>query len=86
MNIYVRNLSPGTSRAELLGCFRKYGAVEDVTISTYKVEGQAKASAFIEMPSQEQALAAVTALQGCALGGTLLKLQEVSLTREDKKR
>jgi len=76
MNIYVRNLSPRTSRSELLGCFEKHGDVTDVTISTWKVEGQPRASGSVEMPSKEQALAAVAALQGQDLGGNLLSLQE----------
>jgi RNA recognition motif-containing protein len=77
MNIYVRNLSPETSRSELLGCFEIYGDVTDVTISTYKVEGQSRASAFVEMPSKDHGLAAVAALQGKELGGNPLKLQDV---------
>lgn len=76
MNIYIRNLSPDTSRSELLGCFEIYGDVTDVTISTWKVEGHTKASGSVEMPSKEQALAAVAALQGQELGGNLLRLQE----------
>jgi RNA recognition motif-containing protein len=71
MNIYVRNLSPGTSRSELLGCFEKHGEVTDVTISTYKVQGTSKASGFVEIPSKDQALAAIAALQGQNLGGNL---------------
>lgn len=76
MNIYIRNLSPETSRSELLGCFEKHGEVTDVTISTYKVQGQSRASGFVEMPSQEQALAAVAALQGKDLSGSHLRIQE----------
>ena len=76
MNIYVRNLSPETSRSELLGCFQKHGEVTDITISTYMVEGQSRASGFVEMPSKDQSLAAVAALQGKELCGNLLRIQE----------
>jgi RNA recognition motif-containing protein len=76
MNIYVRNLSPETSRSELLGCFEIYGKVREVTISTYKVEGQSRGSAFVEMPFNDQGVAAVAGLQGKELGGHLLRLQE----------
>lgn len=76
MNIYVRNLSPETSRSELLGCFKIYGEVTEVSISTYKVEGKSRGSAFIEMPSKDQALAAIAGLQGQELCGNLLKVQE----------
>ena len=76
MNIYVRNLSPEITRSELLGCFEKHGEVSDVTISTYKVQGTSKATGFVEMPSKEQALAAIAALQGQDLGGNLLVIKE----------
>jgi RNA recognition motif-containing protein len=76
MNIYVRNLSPETSRSELLGCFENYGKVAEVTISTYKVEGQFRGSAFVEMPFNDQGVAAVAGLQGREMGGKLLRLQE----------
>lgn len=75
MNIYVRNLSPETSRIELLGCFEKHGKVTDVTISTYKVAGQFRSLGFVEMPSREQALEAIAALQSMDLGGYVLKIQ-----------
>jgi RNA recognition motif-containing protein len=75
MNIYVRNLSPTTSREELIGCFEEYGAVSDVTVSTYTVEGKSRASGFVDMPSDVQAKAAVDGLQGQALGGNLLRIQ-----------
>ena len=59
MNIYVRNLSPETLRSELLGCFEIFGKVADITISTYRVEDRSCASGFVEMPSREQAQAAI---------------------------
>ena len=76
MNIYVRNLSPDVSRSELLRCFEEHGEVAEVTISTYKVQGTSKSSGFVEMPSKDQALAAIAALQGQNLGGSLLEIQE----------
>jgi nucleolin len=75
MTIYVRNLSPKISRWELIECFEKHGEVTDVTISTYKIQGQFKALGFVEMPSKDQALAAIAALQGQDLGGNLLEIQ-----------
>ena len=76
MNIYVRNLSPETSRSELLGCFEIYGKVTEVTISTYKVEGESRGSGFVEMSSNDHGLAAIAGLQGKELCGNLLKIQD----------
>ncbi|UCC43131.1 MAG: RNA-binding protein [Candidatus Zixiibacteriota bacterium] len=75
MNIYVRNLSPETSRSELLGCFETFGKVTDVTISTYNLHGKSRGLGFIEMPSNDQGQAAIAGLQGKELCGNLLKIQ-----------
>ena len=75
MNIYVQNLSPTTSREELIGCFEEYGAVSDVTVSTYTVEGKSRASGFVDMFSNVQGQAAIDGLQGQELGGNLLRIQ-----------
>ena len=76
MNIYVQNLSPTTSREELIGCFAEYGAVSDVSVSTYTVEGESRASGYVEMPSDVQAQAAIQGLHGKELAGNLLEIQE----------
>lgn len=76
MNINIRNLSPETSLAELLGNFEIFGTVTDVTISTYTIDGKLRGLGFIEMPSNDHGLAAVAGLQGKVLDGNLLKVQE----------
>ncbi|MDH3892419.1 MAG: RNA-binding protein [candidate division Zixibacteria bacterium] len=75
MNIYIRNLSPKTLCSELLGCFEAFGKVEDVSISTYTVEGQSRAPGFVEMSSKKQGLEAIAGLHGRELSGNLLQIQ-----------
>jgi RNA recognition motif-containing protein len=76
MNIHIANLNPGTSLSELRGCFEKFGAVTEGTISTYRVDGKFKTVGFIEMPSSDHGRAAIVALQDQVLAGCLLKLRE----------
>ena len=76
MNIYVRNVSPTTSREELMDCFEEYGAVSDVSVSTYTVGGKWRASGFVEMSSNVQGQAAIDGLQDKELGGHLLKIHK----------
>ncbi len=76
MNIHVRNLSPETSLSEFRGSFEVFGKVADVTISTYRISGAAKAFGQVEMLSNDHAQAAIAGLQGKALGGNLLNVQE----------
>ncbi|MGD8922185.1 MAG: RNA-binding protein [Candidatus Zixiibacteriota bacterium] len=74
MNINVRNLSPTTSREELLDCFTEYGSVSDVSVSTYTVKGIWRATGLVEMPSSVQGQASIDALQGKELDGNLLDI------------
>jgi RNA recognition motif-containing protein len=76
MNIYVRNVSPTTSREELMDCFEEYGAVSDVSVSTYTVGGKWRASEFVQMPSDVQAQTAIQGLRGKELAGNLLKIHK----------
>ena len=76
MNICVRNLSPETPLSELLGCFETFGKVMDVTISTYKVDGQYRSLGFIEMPSNDHGRLAIASLKGKEVAGKLLDVQE----------
>ena len=76
MKIYVRNLSPVTSRSELLGCFEKFGEVTDVVIGSYRIKNASKGFGQVEMPSKDQGRAAIAAMQGSELDGNLLKVQE----------
>jgi RNA recognition motif-containing protein len=76
MDIYVQNLSPTTSREELIACFEEYGAVSDGSVSTYTVEGRFRASGCVDMPSDLQAQAAIEGLRGKELAGNLLKIHK----------
>jgi RNA recognition motif-containing protein len=76
MNIYIGNLSPETSVAELRGCFEPFGNVAEVSISAYKVHGVAKGFGQVDMPSDDHATAAIAGMQDKTLAGNLLKVQE----------
>lgn len=76
MNIYVRNLSPITSRSELVDCFEEFGDVTDVSISTYTIENKLRALGIIVMPSLKQGQAAIDTLHSKELDGNLLNIQK----------
>ena len=76
MNIYVGNLSPVTSAAELRGCFEPYGPVAKVSISAYTVHGVAKGFGQVEMPSEDHANVAIAEMHGKELAGNQLRVQE----------
>ena len=69
MNIYVGNLSLEVTEEELRREFMAFGEVISITIMNDKYigSGQSRGYAFVEMPSQSEGLAAITALDGKTL-------------------
>jgi len=69
MNIYVGNLSLGITEWELRQEFMAFGEVLSVTVMNDKYigSGQSRGYAFVEMPSQSEGKAAITALNGKSL-------------------
>ncbi len=69
MNIYVGNLSLDVTEEELRREFITFGKVISVTIMNDKYigSGQSRVYGFIEMPSQSEGQAAITALNGKTL-------------------
>jgi RNA recognition motif-containing protein len=76
MNIHVGNLSPETTLSALRGCFEKFGAVTDISISTYSVDGRFRSIGSVEMPSHSHGQAAIAGLQGKELGGAPMTVRE----------
>ena len=66
MNIYVGNLSLEVTEEELRLEFMAFGEVTSVTIMNDKYigSGQSRGYGFVEMPSQPEGQAAITALNG----------------------
>jgi RNA recognition motif-containing protein len=69
MNIYVGNLAYGVADADLRETFAQYGTVDQVNLITDKFTGQSKGFGFVEMNDNREADAAIKALNGIALQG-----------------
>ena len=76
MNIHVGNLAKETSEPQLRESFAKYGDVTKVKIVMDKIAGTPKGFGFVEMPTLDQANAAIAGLNGKDLGGNLLAVSE----------
>jgi RNA recognition motif-containing protein len=76
MNIYVGNLSYGMSENELRDAFSAYGEVSSVKILMDRETGRSRGFAFVEMPNQKEAEAAVAQLNGKDLDGRALRVNE----------
>jgi RNA recognition motif-containing protein len=75
-NIFVGNLSFGTSEASIRSMFESYGTVERVNIVTDRDSGQPRGFAFVEMTGDAEATSAINGLNGRDLDGRTLNVNE----------
>src|SRR5467141_3017962 len=75
-SLFVGNMSFQTSEAELRELFAPFGQVTRVHMAMDRETGRARGFAFVEMPNDAEAAAAMTALDGKGLGGLHLKVND----------
>jgi RNA recognition motif-containing protein len=85
MDIYVGNLSYEIKEEDLKKEFEAYGQVESVKIIQDNYTGRSKGFGFVEMPSEAEARAAITSLNGRELKGRAVKVNE-ALSKTDGRR
>ncbi len=76
MKIYVGNLAYRTTEDDLRNEFEKHGAVSSVDIITDRETGRSKGFGFVEMMNNDEANAAIAALDGASVGDRTLKVNE----------
>ena len=76
MNIFIGNLAFTATEAEVRQLFEAYGAVERVQIITDRETGRPRGFGFVEMPDTTEAQAAIAGLQGTAVKGRTLNINE----------
>ena len=76
MNIYVGNLSWNLKDQDLLNLFASHGEVASAKIVTDKFTGRSKGFGCVEMPNDDQAQAAIAALNGTEVDGRNVVVNE----------
>lgn len=76
MKIYVGNLSRSLTEADLRQAFEAFGQVISASILKDKFSGEPRGFGFVEMPNASEAQAAIAGLNGSALGGQSLRVNE----------
>lgn len=76
MNIYVGNLSRKVSEEQLKQTFEPYGMVESVKIIKDKLTGMSRGFGFVVMPNDDEAQAAMAALNNQAIEGRNISVNE----------
>ena len=76
MNIFVGNLSYSSTEDGLRTMFAEHGEVASARIIQDRETGRSRGFGFIEMPNDEEAKAAITAMNGKDLDGRPLRVNE----------
>ena len=74
--LYVGNLGYDVSDADLNQLFSQHGTVESATVIMDKMTSRSKGFGFVELSSDQEAQAAITALNAKDFGGRALTVNE----------
>jgi RNA recognition motif-containing protein len=80
--VYVGNMNYNTAENQLRDLFAQYGEIASVNIIVDRYTGKAKGFGFVEMTNDNEAQAAIEALNGFEFMGRQLRVNEA----EDKPR
>ncbi|MFB3891374.1 MAG: RNA recognition motif domain-containing protein [Phycisphaerae bacterium] len=74
--VYVGNLNYAVTSAELEQLFAQHGTVQSADVIQDKATGRSKGFGFVEMSTDEEAAAAIAALNGKDYNGRALTVNE----------
>jgi len=80
--IYVGNLGYDVTDADLQQLFAQHGAVQSAQVISDRASGRSKGFGFVEMDNEQEAQAAITALNGKDFGGRALTVNEAKPREE----
>ena len=81
--LYVGNLAYGVNSTDLQQMFEEFGAVQSAQVIMDRESGQSRGFGFVEMGSDQEAQAAIDALNGKNVDGRNLTVNEAK-PREDR--
>ena len=85
MNLFVAKLSPNTTGEDLQEMFAAYGEVTSAKIIMDKETGNSKGYGFVEMQNDDEAKAAIAALNASEVDGKEIVVKEAN-AREERPR
>ncbi len=86
MNIYAGNLSYDVTEEDLQTAFAAHGQVESVNVIKDRFSGESRGFGFVEMPSKEEGMAAIEALNGTQIKGKSITVNEARPKNNDRDR
>ena len=76
MNIYIGNLSHDVTNDDLKDAFETFGQLATVNVIKDRFSGEPRGYGFVDMPSKDEARAAISGLNGTDLKGQSLNVNE----------
>jgi RNA recognition motif-containing protein len=76
MNIFVGNLAPEVTEAEVAELFKPFGQITSVQLMRELFTGKLRGFGFVEMPGKAHSLAAIAGLNGKEFAGRPLSVNE----------
>ena len=86
MQIYVGKISSDVSEEDVRKAFEVYGKVDSVSVGFNRSTEESLGCAFVEMPSDQEALAAVSALSNSNLKGCTIQVNQARTGPADRRR
>jgi RNA recognition motif-containing protein len=76
LKIYVDNLAENVSEADLRAAFEKYAEVESIEIQKHQFGDKKRSYAYLDIPDDKDAMAAMKALYGHTIKGYPIKVNQ----------
>jgi cold-inducible RNA-binding protein len=86
MKLYVGNLSPDTSQADLQALFEQFGTVAEINVINDRTTGLSRGFAFVTMSNVGEGRATISGLQAKEVRGRLLVVNEARAKEDRPKR
>jgi len=86
MNLFVAKLSSSITGDDLQEIFSPYGEIKSAKVIFDRETGNSKGFGFVEMPNEEEANAAIEALNESEVDGNQIVVKEANPPRQDRQR
>lgn len=86
MNIFVAKLSYDTREETLRSLFEDFGEVSSAKIITDKFTGRSKGFGFVEMPNDDEAMAAINELNDSEVDGRTIVVKKARPKEDNPRR
>ena len=86
MKIFVRNISDEVAEEDIRKAFEVFGKVDSVSLVRDEFAGDSTVWAFVEMPSDDEASAAIAGLSESELKGQTIQINRARIGPIDRRR